>query len=805
MKTSSPFPRTQRRTDSSARPAPSVPSPLTSRLRVFAFAVLLVLAAGWCLHGDLKQLRWAVTLSGQGSPSPVVDTTSPSGYADDQRHLLGRVERGETYRWVQAAQSWYATGRTPTTFYLEDNAPTGRPQVLPRLYLTWVGALSYGRHLLTGEPFPLAVESAAGWEPVIAHLLAFFAVSLFAWRAHGPVAGLFAGLVLLAMPGFTGQFVPGTLTARAGAMGYAVAAVLCSVHRSESGRPGWLMPALLAALALWLDPAFGFPAAVISTVVLADTGPASVQNTLLAGALGAVLSLLAWALDGEVWDLAATELRAVHPLYSMAWLGVALLAAAVVLFRQSRGHRRKALVSGLAGAAGVVPLAVAQLSRGYAGWLYSSAALRRVTSLDEEGAYAHVGAWVAGAPPLEIFSLLLPIALAITLLFLAFRTQPAEGGPPPRAAAFALTTVVVLALFHVRWIIPAAVVAVFLVLPQARRLPVAGRCILGGATALLAGFSLLIQAVAPLRHGENESARPADLRAMIHRHFAHWLNRHSGGEPVVALAPPELSDSLVFHGGLRVLLSTAWQSYPGHLAASRVLSAPESSEVEAVVESRDVTHIILPSWDEVTPLLVKPAPEGKDTFHARVNRWKLPLFLKPLPYHLPPTPGYEDQKLTVLKVVPPPDEALSLVWLAEYFLEMKRPEPAGLAARALADAFPDDPNALIARALIASPADPVPPTEIISRVAALDRSTINALPWERRVQRSIVLALARRPIRAELETCVADASREQLLELTPLQAHRLRVLMERAGLTFPDRELQALLAALGAEYAPRSS
>ena len=117
--------------------------------------MLLVLAAGWCLRGALKQLRWAVTLSGQGSPPPALDATSKTGYADEERYLLGRVERGETYRWVQAAQCWFATGRTPSTHYLEDNAPSGRPQLIPSLHLAWLGAVSYGRHLLTGESFPV--------------------------------------------------------------------------------------------------------------------------------------------------------------------------------------------------------------------------------------------------------------------------------------------------------------------------------------------------------------------------------------------------------------------------------------------------------------------------------------------------------------------------------------------------------------------------------------------------------------------------------------------------------------------------
>jgi len=139
-------------------------------------------------------------------------------------------------------------------------------------------------------------------------------------------------------------------------------------------------------------------------------------------------------------------------------------------------------------------------------------------------------------------------------------------------------------------------------------------------------------------------------------------------EPVIALAPPELSDVLVFHGGVRVLMSTAWESYPGQVAASRILSAPESSEAEAVLRSRAVTHVVLTSWDPVLPLLVKdPGAAGKNTLYARLQRWVLPRTLRPIPYQLPAVPGFQDQKIALFKVTSPQDEALSLSRLAEYF------------------------------------------------------------------------------------------------------------------------------------------
>lgn len=53
------------------------------------------------------------------------------------------------------------------------------------------------------------------------------------------------------------------------------------------------------------------------------------------------------------------------------------------------------------------------------------------------------------------------------------------------------------------------------------------------------------------------------------------------------------------------------------------------------------THVVLPSWDPVLPLLVKdPAAVGKDTLYARLQGWVLPRTLTPIPYQLPACPVF---------------------------------------------------------------------------------------------------------------------------------------------------------------------
>jgi hypothetical protein len=169
-------------------------------------------------------------------------------------------------------------------------------------------------------------------------------------------------------------------------------------------------------------------------------------------------------------------------------------------------------------------------------------------------------------------------------------------------------------------------------------------------------------------------------------------------------------------------------------------------------------------------------------------------------------PGFLDQQLAVFQVVFPQDEALSLSRLAEYFVEMDRPEPARLAARVLAESFPDDPNAIVARALVSAQVkDQAAFDRQVGRLAA--DVTAGRIPadWDRRVQRAIVLALGHRHdvAKPEIEACLGEMTETQLFNLTPLQAYRLGALAKGYGLTFPSTDLAQRAEALGADYTQR--
>lgn len=766
------------------------------------------------VRSDLGYLRGVLNLSIEGGSAPARDPSSPTGYVLNQRHFLGTHERGETYRWIAATQDFIASGYSTSPTYDRDTVPTGRPQLLPRLYLGWLTTVSWSLHMVTGEPLPLSVEQAALWEPVISHILVIIAAVGFMGMRYGGVSAVLTALFLACFPPFYAQFLPGVLTARTWSFflaAYSIALNLpastgCRTHVSFSARG-----AIAAALALWLDPALGFPAVLITAAVgvITIVGQGKTQPILRWSMLGSSLTFAAWLLDGTPAGVTAGELRYVHPWYALAWLGFGLGLDGVQRLRGGEEPRTWRILETATGVLLFLVLVVIQATHGYKGWLYSSAAMRRLTSLDDTLAFSRATDWIAQASGAEVVFTFGPVLLAVIMLgVLAGRQKVHERAEPwPIFALAVLVSVSILAFFGVRWAVVAALVSLpVLALLAARANATGRRVIVTGSAFFVLGLAVWERALPANLQRPVAGIEPnaADLDALVYRHFSHWLASHTPGEKVLALAPPDLSDSLVFHGGCRVLMSTAWESYPGHVAASRVLSALESTEADAVIQSRELTHIILPSWDKLLPRLVQsPKEAGKDTLFARLQRWVHPTTLRAMPYRLPPIPTYASEKLGVFKVIPPEDEALSLSRLGDYFVEMERSEPATLIAQVLAQSYPDDPNAALTRAAVYEYLkNPTAFDRELTRLAADAQAGKIKFSWDRRVQRAIVLSLGRRHelARQEVAACLASASRSDLFQLTSLQAYRLHALAKGFRLGFSDPMLSKLLVSLGAEY-----
>ncbi len=788
------------------------PASASSSWLRWLWPALCLLALVATVRNDLRHLQWAAQLSDEGSPPPALSTESATGYALAQRHFLGTHLRGETYRWIAAQQAGLAGEDLRGQPYLGDTLPTGRPFLLPRLYSAWLGVVRTAIEVTTGAPSPLAAEQAALWAPVWTHALALLLWIAWLWRRLGAPAAALGAVFFALYPPLCGQFIPGALTADTCAFLLASAAVLFALPqpRRPSAPATSIGGAIAAAFAVWLNPAFGVPAILLVgfTAVLRRSAADHAEPLLRWALIGAVLVGVGWLLDGAPWDPMAGELRTVHPLYALAWLGLGLVLRGGRRFGGPGTGRRWGWIEGLIGLALIAPLVVTQVRHGFPGWLHTGVELGRLTSLDETVRFPNVFAWLGAAGAGESFFVLAPIGAASLALLLALIRRPVD-----RAALLPVAVlfggVLLLFIFKLRWALVAVLVAIPVLWQMAGAFPQLWRRAALAASAvfcfLLAAWSQNLPSTLYRPAGELVP-RAVDLEAMVFRHFSHWLASHTPGAEVRVLAPPALSDSVVFHGDGHVLMSTAWESHPGLVAASRVLSSPESTEAEAVIESLGLTHLVITSWDPVFPLMVKaPLEDERDTLYDRLQRWVLPRYLRPIPYQLPGTPGYEAQKLAVFAVVPPQDEALALARLAEYFVEVGRPEPAGLVARTLVEDFSRDPNAAMARAAVYEQAryDSGFRAEL-DFLAQNIADGIVPLDWDRRVVRATMLALGKRHdlARPEIVACLATMNEEDLRQLTPLQAFRLGKLLEIYQLEFPSPDLAALNHALSSEYQP---
>jgi hypothetical protein len=638
---------------------------------------------------------------------------------------------------------------------------------------------------------------------MIAHVAVFLTAVVLMTRRHGAAGAAVAAWFVAGFPPLTAQFLPGVLSVQLWAFLFATCALVLNLPSTRQTAAPSVGSALPIAIALWLDPAIGFPVVLLVSALTAAAAirKPSVPGILRWSAIGSVLVFVAWLIDHTPWSPTVGELRYLHPLYAAAWVGLGLVIDGLRRRLTTGPRRHWALAEIIVGVALVATLVWTQIHHAFAGWLYPGTSLRRLSSLDETVVFANAFDWLARANVIEVLFVWTPILLAAGWIALPAVSRGANARVP---SAILLLGVAILAFFRIRWGVVASLVAFPLLCGAALENP-------RWRNAVAAGFAGSIAAIALWGRGlpVSTSTDAADLETLVYRHFSYWFASHHPEESTVVLAAPELSDSLVFHGGRRVLMSTAWESHLGQVAASRILSAQESSEAEAILQSRAITHIVLTSWDRSLPLLVQqPKSADKDTLYARLQRWVLPAYLRPIPYHLPSLPAFAGQKLAVFKVVPPQDEALSLSRLAEYFVEMDRPEPAALAAKVLAESYPDDADAVIARATVYLQAKNQPAfAHEFGRLAADASSGKSASSWDRRVRRAIVLALGHQSAiaRSEIEGCAGTATADDLRELTPLDAYQLRTLMKHFDASFADPRLSEMLASLSTEYSPATS
>ncbi|HWA27411.1 MAG TPA: hypothetical protein VG734_17280 [Lacunisphaera sp.] len=792
---------------------------LFSRLVPRAWIAALLLALGfvaWTQHQRMKRVEY-VTALGAIPLAPAAD--SPTGYAGGLRRLLAPGQNNESYQWIAQTQQMLARHEWRIRHVDYDNAPVGRAVTSPSPYRWWLGLVAWCDQRLSGRSPGMAVEHAALWaDPV---LLALFLVAgtVLAALRFGPWAALVFPLAGATLFPLGGAFLPGApddIGLGLVLVGTSLLALLAGLRpRDPAGTPetAWFVTSgVVGALALWVNVGQGVPillgvglgALLAAWLDRRQTTPAPPWRAW--GISGASATLAAWLIEYAPahLDLATWRLSEIHPLYALAWLGggelLARNAARSRAGSPSRNRRDLVVISCALLALAVVPLVM--LAKGVPGFLAKDNFAFRLTALGDETEAGNFAKWIVRERPgWRLLATVLPLGV---LGFACLRgLRDPDRGQRNRLVLAAAPSLVAFAFAcsQLGWwntvdvtllVLLAAVCA-----DAGVGTPVRGRSLAWLAALVPGAIALWPPPAAP---GDDALTR-RELQGLVEREFAHWLARRVGPDGAIVLAPPNLTTSLYFHGGLRGLGSPYRENADGFRAAVRLAGASSADEAQALARQRKLTHIAIPSWDG---FLDEYARLGSDqpehTLMGLLHSWLPPRWLRPVPYYLPNLKGFEGERLILFETADVQDNAGSLSRLTEYFLDMGQTELAAIATRTLASDYGTDLGAQVAKARteIARHDRTGLDQTLATILAALRDGSGDSLAWDRRVSLCLVLAAGNQmsPAREQAQRCLEEMGELDLRSLSESTLFRFLGLCKALGLRIEDPALESQAKAL---------
>lgn len=780
--------------------------------------VVPLVALGFLLWAGASRVSRVQLVTNVGGATVAADASSATGYANGLRMLIAPGHNNESYQWIAQTQQMIEHGEWRIRHVDYDNAPRGRPVFSPSPYRWWLATVAWFDHALSGRSVGLSVERAALWADVALQALCLAAVAGFAWWRFGWLSAAVLSLGLATLFPLAAGFVPGAPDDRNLPHVVVFASVLTLLaglldrEEAPARRRRWFIASgALGGLALWVNVStvpvlVGIGLGALGAVALAHRQPNS-----------AALPWRAWACTGAGTafggflleyapahlDVASLRLSEVHPLYSLAWLaGGELLARGGAWIRGERPRRTVLAILGLAVLA-LLSVPAAMLAGAGHGFLTQAAFAQNLTLLNGGIEAETVFHWISRDGATLAFSVTaLPLLLLGAAIWLLVRKDTA---PWRRSALAVMLGPVVVALGFACWQLSWWATLDYLLLGVAAAATATDRAAsLGwsrdagwaGGMAAISLLSLPLLVPKQTRDAELNVSR-VELLSLVERDFAHWLARRTGPEGAVVLAPPSFTTSLFFHGGLRGLGSPYRENGDGFRGSVRLASATLADEAQALAGQRKLTHIVIPSWDNFLDEYARlGANQPEHSLMGLLHRWLPPRWLRPVSFQLPNIRGLEDQYLIVFEVTEVQDNGTALSRLAEYFIEMERMELAARLGDALADAFPADLGALIARAQLESARrDKTALKSLIELIKAqLKQRSDEEQPWDRRVSLCLVLAQGGEIAlaRAQVEKTVEEMGEQELRSLPTLPLYRFLTLCKALEIDLGAPELKAL-------------
>jgi hypothetical protein len=805
---------------------PPVAAPGFIRFAWLAAPLVALAFLAWTTRARIDRVDYVSGLAGW-SGGGAGARASGAGAGGWVPRLIVPGHDNASYEWLDQTRQMFARREWRVRHVDYENAPYGHEVFAPSPYRWWLGLIAWLDHALNGRPLGEAVERAALVGDPLLLFLFVAGTAAFAARMFGLASAALLSVGLVALFPFAAQFLPGAPDDLGFARIICVWSVLMVVaglrvlhsgapEAGARGRRWFLAAGGVGGLGLWVNvreeaPILaGLAVGALLAALLgrrdARKGPpgAAVVPPWRAWALGGALAASAgYLVESFPSHMGFWELRAVHPLFALAWLGAGELLARASAWILGAGPRWSArgVATGILAATAVAGIPLALWLTHTWGFLELEGQELRLAAVPGLITAANFRDWILhDGPSAAVCATVLPLFLLVPAAWLLGRRSTAADARS--AIACALGPVLVAAGFacvRINWWngVDAAVLALMAAATAALRgtgVPRAARW------AWLATCALVLVPgplqLWPADSGARNALGQTEVVGLIERDMAQWLTRHAGKGGALVLATPNETTTLYYYGGLRGLGTLDWENREGLGAAIRIVSATTPEESLELIRRRGVTHIIVPSWDaylDVYTELGLGKIEG--SFMERIHRWAIPPWLRPVSYLLPTIGGFAEQSVLILEVVDDQDDAVAESRLAEYFIDSGQLDFAASAGQNLRR-YPGDLGALVARAQIENARGE---TEDFGRTVATIFSRVSAgadrrLPWDRRVSLAIVLAQGERidAARAELQKCLESVDDAKLRFLSTTSLYHFLILAKGLGMGIADPQLSAL-------------
>jgi hypothetical protein len=798
-----------------------------SLLAGWAVPCLALVLLAWL---NVLRVRQVVHVSGLAQTGPVLTAAMDPG----RNRLIVPEHNNDSFQWMLQTQQMLARREWRLRHIDYENAPFGRAVHEASPYRWWLGGIAVLDHRLNGTPLPRAVERAALVADPAMQALVIVVASLFAGWWFGGWGAAVVSLALATLFPFSAEYlggapddhglvqallVAGCLPLVIGFHAWGRAGAVDGAAAARRARRWFFLAGMAGGLGMWVSIGTQVPVTIslalgavlaawwmrpgVAGEPVAGPGAGEWRAWALGGALAATIGYLAeFAPD----HLGSWEMRAVHPLYALAWLGVGEIVARTVTWVQERRAPRSAgeiLAVTLAVLAAGAPLVAIWRSHERGFLVTELSAFQLAKTAGNLGA-VNLWAWLVkhgldGAAGATLVALLL---LVPAVWLLVRRRGTRLGG----AALLVLLVPTAVALLQGCWqlswwsrldaLLAGVLVATVAAAPGRLTRPAQVAWAVALLPAVVLGVLQLRAATGRMTNALGER----ELYSLIERDLADFLRLRAGPKPVIVLAPPDQTTALAFFGGIRGLGTLSWENQDGLAIGVRILSASTVEEAKELVDRRGVTHFVLPSWDAYMDEYARMGMgQLETTFLERLRYWKLPGWLRPIPYQLPGIPGFEGQSVTVLEVVDEQDDAPALSRIAEYFVEMGQQDLMANAGQSMRR-FPADLGAVVARGQIElARGDAAALARTIAQIKPrLSSGGDRTMLWDRRVSLAVLLARAKLPdlAREQAKRCVTEATEERLRFLTSGSLYQLMILRKVYDLEFKDPKLEEVALGL---------